>query len=230
MEDTLKKGLHLLNISGNKDKVLDLLLSYINEIKMFNAVFNLVKVNDDKDLVISHILDSLAAWYFFDEEFAALSKNHSQKIFVGDAGSGAGFPGIPLASLFLLNRPEINFLLIERMTKRCAFLKNVKAVLNLTNTEILETEAEKTAKNYFDILTCRAFRPLDEHILQILLRCTKPGGKLFLYKATQEKLENEIKIIKKSNLKFTIKKLNCPFVKKERCLLIAEKPIDSILK
>ena len=223
MEKILLTGLQELGIEDKDGKLFGLLLSYIKEIKIFNTVFNLVKADSDEELAVSHILDSLAAWKFFDNEIKAACKHSGNDVRIADAGSGAGFPGIPLACLFLTMLPGAQFFLIERMQKRCGFLANVKAVLNLHNTRILETETEKAPSDFFDIVTCRAFRPLDMPVLKTLLRCTKPRCKLFLYKATQEKLDAEIRLVKENGLNCRTEKLYYPFTKKERRLLIVEK-------
>ncbi|QSI04460.1 16S rRNA (guanine(527)-N(7))-methyltransferase RsmG [Treponema pedis] len=235
MKDILLKGFQELGIEDKEGKSSELLLLYLKEIKMFNTGFNLVKVKDDKELVISHILDSLSAYKFFNAEIQSLIKKSQTKIDIADAGSGAGFPGIPLACLFSSfsesernserTSPCVLFTLIERMKKRASFLQNVKAVLNLANIQVLEDEAENSPQNKFDIVTCRAFRTLDKHILHTLLNCTKQNGKLFLYKATEEKINEETELIKKENLKFKVEKLIVPFLKKERNLLIVEKKL-----
>lgn len=233
MEKILLQGFEELGIYNSTKELINLLLLYSTEIKMFNKVFNLVKVKDDTELAVSHILDSLAAYNFFDKEIAYLLEKKVSKISIADVGSGAGFPGVPLACFFLLQQDsqkfksmygscEVEFSLIERMKKRCGFLQNVKAVLNLRNTQIIESEAEMLQKNKFDIVTCRAFRTLDEHILHTLLKCKKTEGKLFLYKATTEKISDEIVLLKKENLNFRIEKLTVPFLKRERNLLIIE--------
>ena len=148
-----------------------------------------------------------------------------EPFYIADAGTGAGFPGVPLAALFIsLGNLDVKLSLIERMQKRCTFLENIKAVLQLNNTEIIESEAEKAPQNKFDIVTCRAFRTLDKHILQTLLNLARPKGKLFLYKAAKEKINEETELIKKEGLNYKIEKLDVPFLKKERHLLIIEKP------
>lgn len=231
MEKTLIRGLKELKIDDKDGELLRLLLLYIKEIKMFNTFFNLVKVKDDNELAVSHILDSLAAYNFFYEEIKARFQKSAHTVYIADAGSGAGFPGIPLSCFFFTqaeqlhneNRtlmPKIEFTLIERMKKRCGFLQNVKAVLNLSDTEISECEVENAPQHIFDIVTCRAFRTLDKHILHTLLNCAKPEGKLFLYKATKEKIYEETELLKKEKLKFKIEKLYVPFLNKERNLLI----------
>lgn len=238
----LLKGLKELGINEKAHNKLSKLLNlYMRELKMFNASFNLVKVKDDEELIVSHVLDSLSAWRFFYNETKntesktslnnAESKNTnealltSEPFYIADAGTGAGFPGIPLAALFIsLGNLDVKLSLIERMQKRCTFLENIKAVLQLSNTEIIESEAEKAPQNKFDIVTCRAFRTLDKHILQTLLNLARPKGKLFLYKAMEEKINEETELIKKEGLNYKIEKLDVPFLKKERHLLIIEKP------
>ena len=224
----LLKGLKELGINEKAHNKLSKLLNlYMRELKMFNASFNLVKVKDDEELIVSHVLDSLSAWRFFYNE----TKNTNEALltsgsfYIADAGTGAGFPGIPLAALFIsLGNLDVKLSLIERMQKRCTFLENIKAVLQLNNTEIIESEAEKAPQNKFDIVTCRAFRTLDKHILTTLLNLAKPKGKLFLYKAMEEKINEETELIKKEGLNYKTEKLDVPFLKKERHLLIIEKP------
>lgn len=238
----LLKGLKELGITEKAHNKLSKLLNlYMRELKMFNASFNLVKVKDDEELIVAHILDSLSAWRFFYNETKntesktalnnAETKNTnealltSEPFYIADAGTGAGFPGVPLATLFIsLGNLDVKLSLIERMQKRCTFLENIKAVLQLKNTEIIESEAEKAPQNKFDIVTCRAFRTLDKHILNTLLNLAKPKGKLFLYKAAKEKINEETELIKKEGLNYKIEKLDVPFLKKERHLLIIEKP------
>ena len=238
----LLRGLKELGIDENAHNKLSKLLNlYMRELKMFNASFNLVKVKDDEELIVSHVLDSLSAWRFFYDEIKntesktalnnAETKNTnealltSESFYIADTGTGAGFPGIPLAALFIsLGNLDVKLSLIERMQKRCTFLENIKAVLQLNNTEIIESEAEKAPQNKFDIVTCRAFRTLDKHILNTLLNLAKPKGKLFLYKAMEEKINEETELIKKEGLNYKIEKLDVPFLKKERHLLIIEKP------
>ena len=238
----LLKGLKELGINEKAHNKLSKLLNiYMRELKMFNASFNLVKVKDDEELIVSHILDSLSAWRFFYNETKntesktalnnAETKNTNEDLlikepfYIADAGTGAGFPGIPLAALFIsLGNLDVKLSLIERMQKRCTFLENIKAVLQLNNTEIIESEAEKAPQNKFGIVNCRAFRTLDKHILNTLLNLAKPKGKLFLYKAMEEKINEETELIKKEGLNYKIEKLDVPFLKRERHLLIIEKP------
>ena len=107
---------------------------------------------------------------------------------IADIGSGGGLPGIPLAAAL----PQYNFVLVERMSKRCAFLENAAAILGLRNAQVKNLELEKTPAASFDIATFRAFRPLDDKMLKSLLAVLKPGGVLAAYKARRQKILEEM--------------------------------------
>ncbi len=228
-EELMNKAFSVLNIKDENEELSKRIKLYSQELMLFNKSFNLVNFKDEKDLMLSHILVSLSAWsYFYNElnTFYEDDKNKERPFIIADVGSGAGFPGIPLSSLFSLpdySFPNLQFKLVERMERRCNFLQNEKALLRLSNTEIINTELEQIPENSFDILTCRAFRTLDEKILNALLSATKKNGKLFLYKATDKKIKEDLEIVKAYALNFKIEKLKKIEPNKERNLLIIEK-------
>jgi 16S rRNA (guanine527-N7)-methyltransferase len=108
---------------------------------------------------------------------------------IADAGSGAGLPGIPLA----IAMKDFNFTLIERMGRRAGFLYNTKAILELSNITVEEGELEKTKKGYFDLITFRAFKPLELKMLKTLFNACKNAGTIAAYKGRLEKIEQEMK-------------------------------------
>ena len=156
----------------------------------------------------------------------SLSKN---EIKIADIGSGGGLPGIPLAIVL----PEFQFFLVERMDKRCAFLENEKAILSLDNVTVIKSEAEKIASESFDITTFRAFRPLDSHFADTLLKITKPGGFLAAFKAKKSSIESEMSAIKTIIKEYKIFPLEVPFLTdstekkecRERNLVVVKKNI-----
>ena len=163
--------------------------SYINELVLFNSAYNLVNTNDREEIAVRHILDSLSAAELIKalaDERAAPSGQES--VTIADIGSGGGLPGIPLAAAL----PQYNFVLVERMSKRCAFLENAAAILGLHNVQVKNLELEKTPAASFDIATFRAFRPLDNKMLKSLLAVLKPGGVLAAYKARRQKILEEM--------------------------------------
>ena len=92
-----------------------------------------------------------------------------------DVGSGAGFPGVPLAIL----RPDIHFVLLDSLEKRVAFLNEVIDALGL-NAEALHLRAEDAARQpalreRFDLAVARAVAPMAV-LCEYLLPFVKPGG------------------------------------------------------
>lgn len=204
--EKLLNGLSQIGIPAEKieefSKKLD---KYINEIILFNSAYNLTNTSVYDEIVVNHILDSLAPYRILQE----LSKKFAASDFkIADIGSGGGLPGIPLAVVF----PEFNFTLVERMDKRCAFLENCAAICGLRNVSVLKKEAEKVPPESFDISTFRAFRPLDEKMTKTLLALTKKGGILAAYKAKSESIAKEMEEIKSLGLEFSVKKLFVPYL------------------
>ncbi len=76
--------------------------------------------------------------------------SHGERVI--DIGSGAGFPGLPLA----IERPDVTMVLAEPRAKRAAFLRHVARELRLTNAEVLERRVEDVGGQTFDAATIRA--------------------------------------------------------------------------
>lgn len=190
----LSEGLEKLEIP-REDSVLDgisvrgtealypLLSRYMDELELFNAVFDLVGSASRAELTVRHILDSLAPWRHIVRLLASAPTAQ-----IADAGTGAGLPGIPLALLL----PTIQITLIERMSRRCSFLENCRAILALKNTTILESSIEQAPKNTYGLLVFRAFRPLDTKMYRALESRLVPRGKLAAWKGKMEKIEEEM--------------------------------------
>ena len=216
--DLLKKGLISCGIPENLiDEASGKMDKYIKEIILFNSAYNLTNTSDYDELVVRHLLDSLAAY----KELCALTESFSgQPVVFADIGSGGGLPGIPLAAVF----PQFQFKLVERMSKRCAFLENCAAILGLKNVEVINSEAEKVPPESFDIAVFRAFRPLDKKMTETLLRLVKKGGYLAAYKAKMDNIKEEMTGIEALVPEYEIKKLVVPGLEdSERNLVVIRK-------
>ena len=221
--ELLKKGLLACGIPEEKlEAVTDKMNRYIKEIVLFNSAYNLTNTSDYDELVIRHILDSLAAYKELEELAKGCVKaGIAENVLVfADIGSGGGLPGIPLASVF----PQYKFKLVERMSKRCAFLENCAAILGLKNVEVINSEAERVAPESFDIAVFRAFRPLDSKMTSTLLRIIKRSGYLAAYKAKMENITEEMTAIKELVPEYEVKSLKVPGLEdSERNLVIIKK-------
>lgn len=190
--------------------------SYIKELILFNSAYNLTNTSDHDELVTRHILDSLSA----AQNIKKIAEKIGPDVKIADIGSGGGLPGIPLAAAF----PQFNFVLVERMAKRCAFLENCAAILGLKNVTVWNKEAEKVPAESFDISVFRAFRPLDEKMIKTLLSLTKTGGFLAAYKAKSENIKTEMDAINKIVPEYDVEKLFVPGLEdSERNLVIVKK-------
>lgn len=208
----LVQGLQKLNFPQQEiDRLAPLMESYIKELVLFNSAYNLVNTSDRDEIIVRHILDSLSAWRHFAELASARQSANGQEsqLVIADIGSGGGLPGLPLAAAL----PQYNFMLIERMSKRCAFLQNAAAILGLKNVLVQNWELEKTPAASIDIATFRAFRPLDKKMLKSLLAVLKEGGLLAAYKAKREKILEEMGALDYEEQKdYKIIALDVPFL------------------
>lgn len=194
--------------------------TYINEIILFNSAYNLTNTSDHDELVIRHILDSYAGYKKISELAESLKALGIEKLQFADIGSGGGLPGIPLAAAF----PEIEFMLVERMSKRCAFLENCAAILGLKNVKVLNKEAEKIPTESFDLITFRAFRPLDQKMTKTLLNMIKKGGFFVAYKAKIENIKEEMSGIENLIKEYQVENLLVPGLEdSERNLVVCVK-------
>ena len=193
--------------------------AYIKEIILFNSAYNLTNTSDRDELVIRHIFDSLAAW----PKIADLAGTASV---IADIGSGGGLPGIPLEAAFSLlpDFASLRFELVERMEKRCAFLENCAAILGLKNVTVVNSEAERLPEAAYDLITFRAFRPLDKKMTKTLLRIVKPEGYLCAYKAKAASIKEEMDAIASLIPEYQVQPLNVPGLEdSERNLVIIRK-------
>jgi 16S rRNA (guanine527-N7)-methyltransferase len=202
-------------IAGRNDEITALLERYIKEIELFNKAYGLVGTDDRDELIIKHILDSLAPLGIISRLLAETEKT-DERTQIADAGSGAGLPGIPLS----IALPDCEFTLIERMGRRAGFLLNTKAVLGLSNVIVEEKELEKAEKRRFSLVTFRAFKPLEPKLLETLFDTCSRGGIIAAYKGKYDKTEQEISKIGKYHNKWEIIPYKVPFLDEDRNILI----------
>lgn len=161
--------------------------TFLQELMKWNVEINLTAIRTKDEIILKHFTDSLTLLPFLPTEAKKLV----------DIGSGAGFPGIPLAIM----KPNLEVTLIESVGKKCKFLEHIKETLNLSNLEIVNARAEQVGthpdfEKKYDVATARAVSRLLE-LTKYALPLLKKGGVLLAQKGTKEDLsENESEIEK----------------------------------
>jgi 16S rRNA (guanine527-N7)-methyltransferase len=224
--NSLKNGLRtlfgqaLLTSAGDiqdTDRIEALLNRFCDEIELFNPAYGLVSVKDRDELVVKHILDSLAPIVTIKGLIDA--RVHGERR-IADLGSGAGLPGIPLA----IALPGVRFSLIERMGRRAGFLRNTQAVLMLSNVEVLEIEIEKAPPAIADIVCFRALSPLSPEILKFMFRLLKKDACIAAYKGRLESINAEMlplsPFLEQQNAEWKVIPCPVPFLDDERNLVL----------
>lgn len=144
-KDQFIEELLKINIKISNEE-LDKFEKYKNLLQEYNKKFNLTTIIKDEDIYLKHFYDSLC--------LMKIPEMATSKLIL-DIGTGAGFPGIPLA---IINKDK-QIKLVESNNKKISFLKVLEEQLNLKNVEIISLRAEEYAKQNrekFDIATSRA--------------------------------------------------------------------------
>ncbi len=151
----------------NRDRVVSLAAHHLLLISDVNEHMNLTSITGPREAAVKHVVDSVMPWELF--QGATL---------VMDAGTGAGFPGIPLAVAL----PDTQFLLVDSTQKKARFVESAVAALGLDNVEVCAERAEDLfRKNRVDLITARAVAPL-ERALTYFATGFAQGARALLYK------------------------------------------------
>ena len=165
----------------------------LTELERWNTRINLTAIRDPQDMVSGHILDSLAVR-------PMLSGSR-----VLDIGTGAGFPGLPLAIV----EAEIEFRLLDANGRKISFVRNVIGELGLSNASAIKARIEDYAPDErFDTVIARALASIPR-LLELAGHLVRDEGVLLAlkgkYPATELEQINEI-----SGWKYDVTDLTVP--------------------
>lgn len=199
-EKKLSEYLKEINIEISDEQV-KAFYDYMNLLLEWNQKINLTAITEQDDVILKHFVDCLTIL-----KYIAPNEN------IVDIGTGAGFPGVPLAIMCKENR----FMLVDSLNKRINFLNEVKAKIMLKNVDTVHARAEEFDQNKlyrenFDVAVSRAVANLSV-LVEFLLPAVKVGGRVICMKGSQ--IEDEL-----NDARFAIKELGGIVKQKEEFYL-----------
>lgn len=160
---------------------------YMKLLLEWNKNINLTAITEENDIILKHFIDSMTVIKYLKD---------NQKII--DVGTGAGFPGIPIA----INKDNVQIMLLDSLNKRIKFLNKVVEEINLKNVNTIHGRAEdygRENREKYDVSISRAVANLST-LSEYLLPLVKVGGKCICMKGNN--VEEELE-----SAKFAIKEL-----------------------
>ncbi len=155
----LEAGLEALALPLDQVQV-DQLLALLDLLSEWSEKFNLTAIREPLAMVDKHLLDSLTVQPWL------------QGPFVTDVGTGAGFPGLPLAIV----NPELRFTLLDSTAKKVRFVEHAARALGLDHVTVTCTRAENFRPLQLSTtVIARALGPVDAFITQAGHLCAKAG-------------------------------------------------------
>ena len=177
------------------------LLKLVDELERANAEFNLTAIRDRPGMLLKHVLDSLSV------------QPYLRGGCIADVGTGAGFPGLPLAIV----NPERRFTLIEATGKKARYVRQTAELLGLANVEVENVRAELyRPRTPFDSVVARALSSLANFVGYAGHLCAR-DGRLLAMKGKRP--DPEIAALPKSFRLVAVHRISLPGLDDERHLV-----------
>ena len=170
----------------------------VDELERANSQFNLTAIRDRPGMLTKHVLDSLSLHAYL------------RGTRVADIGTGAGFPGLPLAVV----NPARRFALIEATGKKARFAAQAALDMGCANVEVVHTRAESYRPfELFDTVIARALSSLQDFVAYAGHLCA-PQGRLLAMKGKRP--DEELGAVPKTFRVLAVHRLKLPGLDDER--------------
>ena len=199
-DSTLIAGAAQLGIELSERQAAQL-IRLLDELDDWNQRMNLTAIRERGAQITKHLLDSLSIQPFLQGER------------ILDVGTGAGFPGLPLAIV----NPQRRFTLLDSTAKKLKFIEHAAALLELPNVQTVHTRAENfRPPERFDIVVSRAVGPIEQFVKWAGHLCVG-GGRLLAMKGRDPAAE--LSQLPSGWKVAAIHRLNVPALDEERHLV-----------
>lgn len=189
------EAIKTIEIDISEEKIKKFFDFYVDLIET-NKSLNLTAITDMKEVIYKHFVDSLSL-------VKVISDLSNKKYKIIDIGTGAGFPGIPLAIVF----NNVDFVLLDSLNKRLKFIAGICEKLDLKNVSLIHGRAEDYAREIeyrenFDFAISRAVANLST-LSELCVGFVKSGGYFISYKSDKanEEVENAVRAFKLLGIK-----------------------------
>lgn len=192
------------------------LVGYLALIDRWNRVYNLTAVRNPADMLVQHLLDSLAVVTPLRRHLQAKGPapgvgGPSARVL--DVGSGAGLPGVVLSIV----EPHWEVTCVDAVAKKASFIRQVAAELGLPNLRPQHARVEDLpAQPGFDIVTSRAFASLGDFV-SLTGHLLNPQGCWMAMKGRVP--EDELADLPPGVEMFHVEQLKVPSLEAQRCLV-----------
>jgi 16S rRNA (guanine527-N7)-methyltransferase len=181
------------------------LVRLLDELERWNRTYNLTAIRTRDEMLTHHLLDSLAV------------QPDLHGVTVADVGTGAGFPGLPLA----VSNPQRRFTLIDSNGKKVRFIRHVAHELGLANVEAVHARVESLSPlQPFDTVMARAFAALPQLLQKVQALCG-PATRVLAMKGKWP--QEELNAIPAGWGVHHSRELIVPGLKEARCVVVLDR-------
>jgi 16S rRNA (guanine527-N7)-methyltransferase len=172
----LAPALSAIGVIAKNSEFLDRIERFAATLALWGPKINLTAHPSDPDEIVFHVFDSIIpVSLVVNSKILRLGGFDRERRFL-DVGSGAGFPGLVIASAI-----NAHVILVESRRKRASFLNEAIIEMGLRNAHVETMRAESLdVRDGFDLVTARAVGSPAE-MFKLAGRALHPGGVLMLY-------------------------------------------------
>ncbi len=214
-QEILQRGIAELGLTASEAQISSL-LQYLDILEVTNQSFNLTRI-PRAEYVTLHLLDSLSC-------LLQIQPRAGMKVI--DVGTGAGFPGVPLAALL----PDVSFTLLDSTAKKIRFVNEAAQLCGITNLIGIHGRAELIAKtpehrSTYDVVVSRAVAAYPK-LMEWLLPLAKRGGRVLAMKGSgyQDEMKGTEQLLER--LRGSVEKIHAvrlPGSDIERSIIVVKK-------
>jgi 16S rRNA (guanine527-N7)-methyltransferase len=201
----LRAGLARLDLQA-PEAAISKLLDFLDLLVKWNRHYNLTSVRDPQQMLHQHLLDCLAVLPAIDRHLQGRAAR------LLDVGSGAGLPGVVLATL----RPHWSICCVDAAAKKVSFVRQVSAELGLKNLLAMHARVESLQLDPVDLVISRAFASLSD-FTRLTRRHLAPAGCWLAMKGRNP--VEELGELPESIEVFHVEQLAVPGLQAQRCLV-----------